>query len=92
MMENVRAAQQFVGQAVHHCGPFYLWGSGVPAIAAPGHYEGDEMRSGDKNGTRETETTRSMTQIDKAMSSSQARARFNSASRHHSSRTLSLCL
>lgn len=23
VMENVRAAQQFVGNAVHHCGPFY---------------------------------------------------------------------
>src|SRR5882672_5902863 len=30
VMENVRAAQQFVGQAKHHCGPFYLWGTGVP--------------------------------------------------------------
>jgi hypothetical protein len=32
VMENVRATQQFVGNAVHHCGPFYLWGSGVPPI------------------------------------------------------------
>ena len=32
VMENVRAAQQFVGDAVHHCGPFYLWGTGVPAL------------------------------------------------------------
>lgn len=32
VMENVRAAQQFVGNAVHHCGPFYLWGSGVPTL------------------------------------------------------------
>jgi len=32
VMENVRAAQQFVGTAVQHCGPFYLWGSGVPPI------------------------------------------------------------
>lgn len=31
-MENVRAAQQFVGNAVHHCGPFYLWGTGVPPL------------------------------------------------------------
>jgi len=36
VMENVRAAQQFVGRAVHHCGPFYLWGSGVPAIMPQG--------------------------------------------------------
>ena len=32
VIENVRAAQQFVGNAVHHCGPFYLWGSGVPPL------------------------------------------------------------
>jgi hypothetical protein len=32
VMENVRVAQEFVGQAVHHCGPFYLWGTGVPAL------------------------------------------------------------
>ena len=32
VMENVRSAQSFVGQAVHHCGPFYLWGTGVPPI------------------------------------------------------------
>lgn len=32
VMENVRAAQQFVGQAVNHCGPFYLWGNAVPPL------------------------------------------------------------
>lgn len=32
VMENVRAAQQFVGQAVNHCGAFYLWGNGVPPL------------------------------------------------------------
>jgi site-specific DNA-cytosine methylase len=26
VMENVRSAQQFVGNAVNHCGPFYLCG------------------------------------------------------------------
>lgn len=36
VMENVRAAQQFIGKAVHHCGPFYLWGSGVPPILPQG--------------------------------------------------------
>jgi hypothetical protein len=36
VMENVRAAQQFVGKAVHHCGPFYLWGTGVPALVNQG--------------------------------------------------------
>src|SRR5271157_2849171 len=36
VMENVRAAQQFVGNAVHHCGPFYLWGTGVPPLMHKG--------------------------------------------------------
>ncbi len=36
VMENVRAAQQFVGNAVHHCGPFYLWGPGVPPLIHSG--------------------------------------------------------
>jgi hypothetical protein len=34
-MENVRAAQKFVGRAVTKCGPFYLWGNAVPAIFPP---------------------------------------------------------
>lgn len=32
VMENVRAAQQFAGNAVNRCGPFYLWGAGVPPL------------------------------------------------------------
>lgn len=32
VMENVRSAEKFVGKAVNHCGPFYLWGNAVPAI------------------------------------------------------------
>ena len=36
VMENVRAAQQFVGNAVNHCGPFYLWGNAVPPILPQG--------------------------------------------------------
>ena len=32
IMENVRPAEKFVGKAVNHCGPFYLWGTAVPAI------------------------------------------------------------
>jgi hypothetical protein len=36
VMENVRAAQQFVGEAAHHCGPFYLWGTGVPPLLNQG--------------------------------------------------------
>lgn len=45
-MENVRAAQQFVGRAVHHCGPFYLWGTGVPAIMPQGIVKGLRIGSG----------------------------------------------
>ena len=36
VMENVRAAQQFVGNAVHHSGPFYLWGNAVPPLLNQG--------------------------------------------------------
>lgn len=43
VMENVRAAQQFVGNATHHCGPFYLWGSGVPPILNQGIKKGIDM-------------------------------------------------
>jgi hypothetical protein len=32
IFENVRSAQRWLGRAVMHCGPFYLWGSGVPAL------------------------------------------------------------
>jgi hypothetical protein len=40
VMENVRAAQQFVGNAKHHCGPFYLWGSAVPPLLTQGIRKG----------------------------------------------------
>ena len=40
VMENVRAAQQFVGQAVNHCGPFYLWGNAVPVLMPQGVNKG----------------------------------------------------
>lgn len=32
VMENVRSAQQFVGAAVHHSGPYFLWGNAVPPL------------------------------------------------------------
>ena len=35
VIENVRDAQRFVGPAVNHLGPFYLWGTAVPAIFPP---------------------------------------------------------
>lgn len=46
VMENVRAAQKFVGNAVHHCGPFYLWGSGVPPIMPQGMKKGFQTGGG----------------------------------------------
>lgn len=36
IMENVRHAQDFVGRATDHCGPFYLWGSLVPPLLPQG--------------------------------------------------------
>lgn len=38
VMENVRPAEKFVGKAVNHCGPFYLWGTAVPAVFPPECY------------------------------------------------------
>jgi hypothetical protein len=32
VMENVAAARKFVGPSTNHCGPFHLWGPGVPAV------------------------------------------------------------
>jgi hypothetical protein len=52
VIENVRAAQQFVGRAVHHCGPFYLWGNGVPPLVNQGIKKGLKMHI-DGNGDRE---------------------------------------
>lgn len=40
VMENVRAAQNFVGPAANHCGPFYLWGTGVPPLMPQGISKG----------------------------------------------------
>lgn len=45
VMENVRPAQQFVGRAVHHCGPFYLWGPGVPILMPQGVTKGIDVGS-----------------------------------------------
>lgn len=40
VMENVRGAEQWIGNAKHHCGPFYLWGSGVPPLTPKGITKG----------------------------------------------------
>ena len=39
VMENVRSAEKFLGKAVNHCGPFYLWGNAVPGIFPRAAYE-----------------------------------------------------
>ncbi len=36
IMENVRCAEQFVGNAVAHAGSFYLWGNAVPPLLPKG--------------------------------------------------------
>lgn len=45
VMENVRAAQLFVGRSAHHCGPFHLWGTGVPALMPQGVKKGIDWGS-----------------------------------------------
>ena len=45
VMENVRAAQRFVGRAVSHCGPFYLWGNAVPPLLVQGITKGSMIWS-----------------------------------------------
>lgn len=46
VMENVKAAQQFIGAAAHHCGPFYLWGNAVPPILHQGIKKDTRMLRG----------------------------------------------
>lgn len=52
VIENVRAAQRFVGDAVHHCGPFYLWGTGVPPLIHRGITKGWGSYYVDANGRK----------------------------------------
>ena len=40
ILENVRGAEQWVGTATHHCGPFYLWGTAVPPLMPKGITKG----------------------------------------------------
>jgi hypothetical protein len=53
VMENVRPAQHFVGGAVNHCGPFYLWGTGVPPLLPQGIKKGLSMKRDPITGKRE---------------------------------------
>jgi len=43
VMENVRAAQDFVGKAAHKCGPFHLWGNAVPPLMPQGITKGTDF-------------------------------------------------
>lgn len=47
VMENVRAAQDFVGQSKHNCGPFHLWGTGVPPLMPQGIKKGFKLGTGE---------------------------------------------
>jgi C-5 cytosine-specific DNA methylase len=58
VMENVRAAQPFVGKATHHCGPFYLWGSGVPPLMPQGIIKGMKLGGAIKFGSMPIEERR----------------------------------
>lgn len=40
IVENVAGAMRYVGKAVNHCGPFYLWGNAVPPILPHGIRKG----------------------------------------------------
>jgi hypothetical protein len=46
VMENVRAAEEFVGKAAMRCGPFSLWGTGVPPILPQGIKKGVSIGNG----------------------------------------------
>jgi hypothetical protein len=52
VMENVRAAQQFVGKSVHHCGAFHLWGNAVPVLMPQGIIKGWEHKYIDRHGRK----------------------------------------
>jgi hypothetical protein len=58
VMENVRSSQQFVGNAVNHCGPFYLWGSAVPPILPQGILKGRRLKKGGYKGQTPGRTDR----------------------------------
>lgn len=45
IMENVRAAQQFVGRAVNHVGPFFLWGNAVPLLLPQGIKKAQDLKA-----------------------------------------------
>lgn len=52
VMENVRAAQQFVGNAASNSGSFFLWGTGVPPFLRRSSKGISQGRERDVNGKR----------------------------------------
>lgn len=46
VIENVWGAQKFVGDSAGRCGPFHLWGSGVPPITPQGIKKGGTLGTG----------------------------------------------
>ena len=53
VMENVKAAEKFVGTAGAHSGPFYLWGNGLPPLLHSGISKNmSQARDRDANGKR----------------------------------------
>jgi len=58
-LENVRSAQKFLGNAVNHFGPFYLWGDSVPPLLPQGITKGTKFGL-DKDGSRTTRKTKDM--------------------------------
>jgi len=76
VMENVRPAQKFVGQAVHHCGPFYLWGNAVPPLMPRGITKGFDLGSSKVvKGMSRAEITAYRKKHDRMWSSSKSEAR-----------------
>ena len=78
VMENVRAAQQFVGNATQHCGPFYLWGSGVPPIMPQGIRKGVRLLKSGFTGEAQKEWRR---KNDPTWNSSKSKARQEATAR-----------
>lgn len=60
VMENVRAAQEFVGKAVNHCGPFYLWGNAVPPLMPQGIQKGVRLGKSGFSGPDQIEWRRKL--------------------------------
>jgi hypothetical protein len=75
VMENVRAAQDFVGKATHRCGPFYLWGTGVPPLMPQGIQKGLQLGTSGFTGEKQKEWRRKYSNPSRdAWSGSQSRA------------------